>query len=60
MGLSEHMFFNVTGRKYGHPLSSYIESLEIISKLPDNATLFTGHKAGEVKEYLKKLIKVLK
>lgn len=60
MGISENTFFNVTGMKYGHFLYHYQEQLGIINNVPDNADMFTGHKAGEIKEYLKKLIKVMK
>ncbi len=59
MGISEKMFFNTTGYTYGHPVSAYESGLEILNKLPDNADLFTGHKAGEAKDYLKKIIKIL-
>ena len=59
VGISERRFFNTTGIKYGHPLSSYEEHLSILNRLPDSAVLFTGHRAEEAKDYLKKLIRVI-
>ncbi|SEA80695.1 hypothetical protein SAMN04487851_114100 [Prevotella sp. tc2-28] len=59
IGVSENVFFNYTGYKFGHPVSTYKEGLEILNKLPDSADMFTGHKAGEAKAYLKKIIKIL-
>ena len=59
MGMTEKQFANITGMGYGQPLTAYQTSLAIANEIPDSQTMWTGHTAKEVKDNLKKMIKLL-
>lgn len=59
MGMTERQFASITGTRYGLSLTSYQTSLAIANEVPDNQTMWTGHKAKEVKDTLKKIIRAM-
>ncbi len=59
MGMTEKEFASITGYGYGNTLSSYQTALALANEIPDNLTMWTGHKAKEVKDTLKKIIRAM-
>lgn len=59
VGMTEQQFASITGNGYGLDLTAYQTSLAIANGIPDNQTMWTGHKASEVKEALKKIIRAM-